>query len=127
MAHTCNPCSSGVRDQEDHGTKPAQGNSSWVPNQEKSNSKNRIKEVVQVVRVPALEVWGSELKTPVQKRLFFLVGLGFELVGSVLAKQVLYHLSHTSSPFFLRLYWRSSLTKGLALNLNHLDLSLPSS
>jgi hypothetical protein len=28
MAHTCNPCSSGVRDQEDHGTKPAQGNSS---------------------------------------------------------------------------------------------------
>jgi hypothetical protein len=28
VAHSCNPCYSGGRDQEDHGSKPAQANSS---------------------------------------------------------------------------------------------------
>jgi hypothetical protein len=31
VAHTCNPSYSGNRDQEDHGSKPAQANSSWDP------------------------------------------------------------------------------------------------
>jgi hypothetical protein len=31
VAHTCNPSYSGGRDQQDHGLKPAQGNSSWDP------------------------------------------------------------------------------------------------
>jgi hypothetical protein len=31
VAHTCNPTYSGGRDQKDHGSKPAQANSSRVP------------------------------------------------------------------------------------------------
>jgi hypothetical protein len=31
VAHTCNPSNSGGRNQEDHGSKPAQANSAWDP------------------------------------------------------------------------------------------------
>jgi hypothetical protein len=60
--------------------------------------------------------------------------LGFELRACALAKQVLtklalYHLSHTSSPFYW-LFWRPDRMKylpRLALNCNPPELSLPSS
>jgi hypothetical protein len=61
----------------------------------------------------------------------FLVGLEFELRASGLQKQVLYYLSHTSSPpthfalVVLEMGCQIYLP-GLALNHNPPDLSLPS-
>jgi hypothetical protein len=53
----------------------------------------------------------------------------FEL-SFTLARQVCYHFSHTSSPFFSSYFGDRGLTNyllGLALNHNLPDLSLPSS
>jgi hypothetical protein len=58
------------------------------------------------------------------------VGLGFELRAFVLAKKVLYCLSHTCSPFCSSYFGGGVLRTiclGLALNLDPPDLSLPSS
>jgi hypothetical protein len=60
---------------------------------------------------------------------FFLVGLGFEVKASSLQKQVLYHLSHTSSPFCCG-YLRDGVLGTIVQsgsNHNPPDLSLPSS
>jgi hypothetical protein len=40
LLSACNPSYSGGRDQEDHGSKPAQENSSWDPISKKPNTKN---------------------------------------------------------------------------------------
>jgi hypothetical protein len=48
VAHTCNPSHSGGRDQEDHGSKPAQRNSSSDPILEKNPSQKRAGRVAQV-------------------------------------------------------------------------------
>jgi hypothetical protein len=42
MAHTCNLSFSGGRDQEDHGSKPAQANSSMKPYLEKPFTKKGL-------------------------------------------------------------------------------------
>jgi hypothetical protein len=58
---------------------------------------------------------------------FFLLGLGFELRALVFAKQELYHMSHTSSPFSSGYFGDGGLTSyllELASDLNPLDLSL---
>jgi hypothetical protein len=39
VIHTCIPSYSGGRDQEDHGLKPAQANSSWDSTSKKPNTK----------------------------------------------------------------------------------------
>jgi hypothetical protein len=44
VAHTCNPSYSGGSDQDDHGSKPAQKNSSARPYFEKSITKIRLGE-----------------------------------------------------------------------------------
>jgi hypothetical protein len=56
---------------------------------------------------------------------FILAGLGFELHFR-LAKQVLYDLSHTSSPFCSG-YFGENYLPWLVSNCNPPDLSLPSS
>jgi hypothetical protein len=44
VAHTCNPSYSGGRDQEDHGSKTAQGNSPRDPHLEKRFTKKGLVE-----------------------------------------------------------------------------------
>jgi hypothetical protein len=41
VAHTCNPSYSGGRDQEDHGSKPAQANSSGDPTLKKKTMQKK--------------------------------------------------------------------------------------
>jgi hypothetical protein len=48
VAHTCNPSYSGGRDQEDHGSKPAQANSSARPYLKKSFTKIGLVEWLKV-------------------------------------------------------------------------------
>jgi hypothetical protein len=48
MAHTCNPSYSGGRDQDDHGLKPAQANSSARPYHEKPFTKIGLVEWLKV-------------------------------------------------------------------------------
>jgi hypothetical protein len=55
VARACNPSYSRDRDQEDHGSRPAQANSSSDPILEKPNTKKRrAGEVTQVVEVECL-------------------------------------------------------------------------
>jgi hypothetical protein len=49
VAHTCNPSYSRGRDQEDHGSKPAQANSLRDPISKKTHHKKRAEEVAQGV------------------------------------------------------------------------------
>jgi hypothetical protein len=49
VAHTCNPSYSGGRDQEDHGSKPAQANSLQDPILKKTHHKERASEAAQGV------------------------------------------------------------------------------
>jgi hypothetical protein len=49
VAHTCNPSSSGGREQEDRGSRPAQGNSSQDPISKKKKKKKSQKGRVQGV------------------------------------------------------------------------------
>jgi hypothetical protein len=49
VAHACNPSCSEGRDQEDHGSKPAQANRSQEPISKKKPSQKRAGEVVQGV------------------------------------------------------------------------------
>jgi hypothetical protein len=48
VADTCNPSHSGGRDQEDHGSKPAQANSSMRPYVEKPFTKIELAEWLKV-------------------------------------------------------------------------------
>jgi hypothetical protein len=60
---------------------------------------------------------------------FFLVGWSLNL-GLILAKQALYPMSHTSSPFYSGYFGDGGLMNclpRLVLNLNPPDLGLPSS
>jgi hypothetical protein len=49
MAHTCNPCYLGGRDQEDRGSKPAQANNAQDLISKKTLHKKRTNEVAQGV------------------------------------------------------------------------------
>jgi hypothetical protein len=62
MAHTCNPSYSGSRDQEDHGSKPAQANSSTDPISKTPNLKKRAGGVAQVVDCLPTHVQRPEFK-----------------------------------------------------------------
>jgi hypothetical protein len=54
VAHSCNPSFSGDRDQEDHGSKPAQANSSQDPILTKKKKKNHKEGPVKWLKVQAL-------------------------------------------------------------------------
>jgi hypothetical protein len=58
--------------------------------------------------------------------LVFIMLLPF-LYSFMLTKQALYHLSHTSSPFLLWLFWRWGFENYLPKMSNPPHLSLPSS
>jgi hypothetical protein len=63
-------------------------------------------------------------------RNFFTVGLVFELRAFTLAKQALYHLSHTSSPFCSGYFGDGDIANylpRLASKLNPSDFSLANS
>jgi hypothetical protein len=48
VAHTCNPSLSGGRDQEDHGSKPAQANSAEDPVLKTPNTKTGLVELLKL-------------------------------------------------------------------------------
>jgi hypothetical protein len=62
VAHACNPSYSGGRDQEDHGSKPAQENSSRELISKILNTKQPASGVAQVGRVPSSKSQGPEFK-----------------------------------------------------------------
>jgi hypothetical protein len=74
VAHTCHPSYSGGRDQEDHGAKPAQGNSSGDPILKNPITKNGLVEWLKVKALSSspstakkkknqgLEAWRQGLK-----------------------------------------------------------------
>jgi hypothetical protein len=70
MAHACNPSYSGGSDQEDHGSKPDQANSSYnyfFP-LGKKNDKKRTGRVTILVRAPALSSNPSATQTTTTKK-----------------------------------------------------------